>query len=141
MSKNSGNRERNSIPQFRRSERFHIDLRVPFAFCTAEAAVLILLCTAICYFSGERTNALTSSAVCLFVLAFYVLSAGGIFLFYSIKYVRVKKAEEEARLIDTEIYDMFRYVIDMPYTVIDSDGKIKIMNGALQDILGYRNAV
>ena len=141
MSKTSGNRERNSIPQFRRSERFHIDLRVPFAFCTAEAAVLILLCTAICYFSGERTNALTSSAVCLFVLAFYVLSAGGIFLFYSIKYVRVKKAEEEARLIDTEIYDMFRYVIDMPYTVIDSDGKIKIMNGALQDILGYRNAV
>ena len=36
---------------------------------------------------------------------------------------------------------MFRYIIDLPYAIVDHDARVKVMNGALQDILGYKKAV
>lgn len=141
MGGNEKSKDKNAIPQNRRSDRFNIDLRAPFLFCIIEAAFLSLLSAAILYFSKDKTDSDFSGAVCLLFFIFYIFSAGIIFIFYSIKYARVKRALREEKMFDTEMLDMFRFVVDVPYAVTDREGKVKVMNGALEDILGYRNAV
>ena len=110
-------------------------------FCVAEAAVLLTLVVIFDLLFGKKVNPATLSVIFIAALALYVFSAGTICIIYAIKSSRLNKAKLEAKQIDTEIYDVFKYVIDLPYAIIDGSGKVKIMNGALQDILGYRNAV
>ena len=77
----------------------------------------------------------------MLALPFYVCSAGILCTIYVARSAKVKRAKHDAKLLETEIYDIFRYIIDLPYAIIDSEGKVKIINGALQDILGFKRAV
>ena len=127
--------------QARRAGRFNVDLIAPMIFCTVEAIILLAL-SAILYsvFLNENNQRMVPSLlVALFIC--YVVSAGMICLFYFIKSRRVKRARLASKQFETEIYDIFRYIIDLPYAVIDREGTVKVMNGALIDILGYKNAV
>lgn len=121
--------------------RFSVDLTFPMIFCVAEAILffgLLVVFEQVFHFE-QNENALLTVLSAFF--AIYLVSAGFVCVFYLVKHLRAKKAREEARQIETEIYDMFRYIIDFPYAIIDRDGKVKVMNGALQDILGYKKAV
>lgn len=127
-------------PQVKRAARYDLDLRSQFIFCVLEGIVLLALCVAL-----YLTPVIDSNSVRLYttvlILIFYILSAGSICLFFSLKYKKLKDARREADGHDTDIYDMFRYTIHIPYALVGSDGKVKVMNGALQDILGYKSAV
>lgn len=130
-----------STPQARRAARFSVDLAVPMLFCVIEAAVLFALLTFLELIVKNDNNSNTVTAISIAIPIFYLVSAGSMCIFFLIKAKKVKRAKHNAMQIETEIYDMFRYIIDLPYAIIDRDGKVKIMNGALQDILGYSNAV
>lgn len=125
----------------RRHDRFIVNLGAPMIFCAAEAFILIALLTVLDLFFRSPSNEKTISLIMLTVLLFYLISAGTMCTFFTVKAAKVKKAKRDAMQIETEIYDMFRYIIDLPYAIISAGGKVKIMNGALQDILGYRSAV
>ena len=125
----------------RRAARFSTDLSLPMIFCVAEAVILIALLSILDLFLNTEGNRATLTALFIAIFVFYFFSAGTICLIYALRARKTKRAKYEAKQLETEIYDMFRYIIDLPYAIIDSDGKVKIMNGALQDILGYRNAV
>ena len=127
-------------PQVKRAARYDLDLRSQFIFCVLEAIALLALCVGLYFIPGTDGKNVRLYTT-LLILIFYVLSAGGICIFFSIKYKKLKDARREADNFDTEIYDMFRYVIDVPYALVGSDDKVKVMNGALQDILGYKSAV
>ena len=110
-------------------------------FCVVEAILLfglLVILEHIFHFEQNETALLT---VLPTFLVIYVVSAGFVCLFYLFRHIKAKKAREEESQIETEIYDIFRYIIDFPYAIIDRDGKVKVMNGALQDILGYKKAV
>ena len=107
-------------------------------FCVVEAAVLFSILAAI---GSHLKNKQTLLVAIIVFSTFYILSAGFICLAFVIKDNRIKKARNEALKLETEIYDMFRYIIDFPYAIIDGNGKVKLMNGALQDILGYKSAI
>ncbi len=127
--------------QVKRNDKYHVDLSAPLLFCAIEAIVLFALMAFISYFfikNGDRQRLLELG---LTMLIFYVLSAGMICLCYLIKAKRTKNARIVANHFETDIYDVFKYILDLPYAVVDRDGKVKVMNGALLDILGYRNAV
>ncbi|MBE6684901.1 MAG: hypothetical protein E7592_04555 [Ruminococcaceae bacterium] len=124
--------------QSRRRSRFHLDLSLPMIFCVVEAAVLFAILAIV---GSHLQNKQTLSTMIIVFSAFYVLSAGFISLSFVIKDNKIKKAQNEARKLETEIYDMFRYIIDFPYAIVDGNGKVKLMNGALQDILGYKSAI
>ena len=125
----------------RRIERLNFDIRAPFIFAVAEACVLLLLCGILSYVFEKREEAFSSKTVYFIILAFYLLTAGTVCIFYSIKYHIIKNHEMDARSHNTEIYDMFRFVVDYPYAVVDSNGRVKVLNGALQDILGHSGAI
>lgn len=126
--------------QSKRAGRYDLDMRTQFIFCVVEAVILLALCVGLCLMPGIKNNSVRFYTT-LLILIFYAGSAGSICVFYSIKYKKLKEARMWADLSDTEIYDMFRYVINVPYALVGSDGKVRVMNGALQDILGHKSAV
>lgn len=127
--------------QVRRNDKYYVDLSVPMLFCAIEAIVLFALMAGFNYFFLKTGNQEHSPTLWLIMLVFYVLSAGLICLIYLIKFKRAKKARNVTNHLETDIYDVFKYIIDLPYAVVDREGKVKVMNGALLDILGYKNAV
>lgn len=127
--------------QARRAGRFNVDLSAPMIFCTVEAIILLALSVILYSVFLSESNERTVTYLLIALLVSYVISAGLICLFYFIKSRRVKRAKLVSKQFETEIYDVFRYIIDLPYAVIDRNGKVKVMNGALLDILGYKNAV
>lgn len=110
-------------------------------FCVIEAMVLLVLLTVLNLFVKTPDNKSVVSIITVATPLIYLFSAGTLCLVCTIRALKTKRAKHEAKQIETEIYDMFRYIIDMPYAIMDSFGKVKIINGALQDILGYRKAV
>ena len=125
----------------RRQERFYTDLSAPMIFAVIEAVILFILCllsesTPFFGQSAEVTKIIRYST-----LPIYACSAGMICLIYALRNRKMKKARLEARLFESEIYDMFRSVIDLPYAISDASGKVRIVNGALQDILGFKRAM
>lgn len=124
-----------------RSEKNPFDMRAPFIFCVAEAVIMILFCAFVFNFVDPDIAAISPALICILIGAFYLVSAGAICIFYIIKYRRLKAAENREKEYNTDIAGMFRFTIDFPYALADSNGDIKVMNGALQNILGYSSAV
>lgn len=127
--------------QIKRTDKYHVDLSAPMLFCAAEAIILFAMTVLFNHFFTKDGKSELLSRLPLVMLVFYILSAGIICLIYFIKAKRTKKARNVANHMETDIYDVFKYIIDLPYALVDRDGKVKVMNGALLDILGYRNAV
>ena len=125
----------------RRASRFHMNLIAPMVFFVVEAIAFLGAIAALGIFYMDESNHDMVALVILAVLILYLLSAGSICLFCVVKAGKLKKAALADSQIESEIYDMFRYTIDYPYTIIDREGKVKVINGALQDILGIRHAV
>lgn len=123
----------------KRYERYYSDLSAPMLFAFAEAAVLLCLCALLGNVIGVDTQ--TTGIIYISAFALYTVTAGSICAVYAIRNIRTRRARFDARQIETEIYDMFRTVIDLPYAVASSEGKVKIVNGALQDILGFKKAI
>ncbi|MBQ2807190.1 MAG: DHH family phosphoesterase [Clostridia bacterium] len=121
-----------------KKDSLYMDLRVPFAVCVATGFVLISACAIIGYLNPAviRIGWFGFGAALIFTLTCAI-----VFLIYLFRYLRLREAVQEADKINTDVYDMFRYVIDVPYAVIGRDGVVKIINSALQDVLGYHSPV
>ena len=116
-----------------------VDMRMPMILCAAIGSFLIGLLVVLLLLSefGVIPSAhLWYYAVGL--LAVDVVSGGGLLFAYLARYRRVSAANEAAELMATEISDMFRYVVDVPYAIVSADGMVKVVNGAMQSILQLR---
>ena len=113
-----------------------VDLRVPFAICAAEAVLLLALLTLLAFFEVAHI-----AAIGLSLLVLYLLTAGVTLLSFSVRYARQKRAEATAEQVGTDIYRLFRTAVDLPYAVVNGDGTVRIINTALQDILGYKSPI
>lgn len=113
-----------------------VDLRIPFAVCAAEGLLLLVLYTLL-----VRLNASRLSLIGTVLVILYAVSVGAIFLAYALRLSRISRDARTAELLNTDIYRMFRSVIDIPYAVVNADGHIRVINTAMQDILGFRSPV
>ena len=111
-----------------------VDLRAPFAVCAAEAVLLLALLTLLAFFEVARLP-----AIALSLLVLYLLTAGVTLLAFSVRYAKQRQAEATAEQVATDIYRLFRTSVDLPYAVVNGDGTVRIINTALQDILGYKS--
>lgn len=140
MSNKKNTRMRDSL-QSKRLDRFFPDLSAPMIFCAAEALVLLFTCILLLTTLKTEKNAEIVYIICYSAIPVYIFSAGPICLIYALRAKKTKKARLDGSKYETEVYDIFRSVIDIPYAVSDGAGNVKIFNGALQDILGFKNAV
>ena len=121
-----------------KKDSLYIDLRVPFAVCVATGLVLLIACAIVGHLTHDDTviGWFGLGSILVFVLTFSIT-----FIVYLTRFLRLREAVLEADHVNTDVYDMFRFVIDVPYAVIGRDGVVKIINSALQDVLGYHTPV
>ena len=144
MSKQQKNKQESKLlenTEFRRRERFYPDLAAPMIFAFIEAVTLLISCALLDTFIRNEHNSAIVTIALYAALPLYLCTAGVVCLVYAVRSKRVRRARVESARFETEIYDMFRTVIDLPYAISDSTGKVMIINGALSDVLGFKNAV
>ena len=126
--------------EVKRSERYYADLQAPMIFAFVEAALLLLMCSILNYYFKTEANAKLIELICNLSLPVYLVSSGIVCLVYAVRNIKTRKARLESRRLESEIYDMFRSVIDLPYAISNSAGQVRVVNGALSDILGLKRA-
>ena len=133
----------------RKKTDFRTDLRPALIACAAIGLVLLGLLVGISALSrvssGTEGATVVSAADLpyygLVLLAVYLLTVSVILAAYLVRYRRISRANDAAELFSTEISDLFRYVADLPYAIVDADGTVKIVSRFLQDILQYRSPI
>ncbi len=113
-----------------------MDLRTPFAIAVAEGLLLLGLLTLLAHLQVSHLT-----HVALGALFLYLISAGSAFLAYILRYAKLRQATEAAEQLNTDIYRMFRTVVDIPYAVINAEGSLRVINTAMQNILGFHSPV
>ncbi len=113
-----------------------VDLRLPFAICIAEALVLLGLGTLLAYLETPHLPLIGLGA-----LLFYIVTAGATLFAYILRYAGMKRAEAAAEQMGTDVYRLFRTTVDIPYAVVNGDGMVRVINTAMQEILGLRSPV
>ena len=117
-------------------ESIRMDLRTPFAIAVAEALLLLGLLVLLAYLKVPHLPYLALGALIL-----YLVSAGATLLAYILRYERIREAAEAAEQLNTDIYRMFRTVVDIPYAVVNASGSVRVINTAMQNILGFHSPV
>ncbi len=117
---------------------FRIDLRAPLIATSVIGLVLFGIFLASTLFSEDVT---TVRSYGIALLSLYLAVVGILLAAYLLRHRRVREANDAAELMTTEISDMFRYVVDIPYAIVAEDGTVKIVSGALQELLQYRSPI
>ncbi len=114
------------------------DAKLAFSLCYV-AGVVLLAALAILSYLAEPDTELTRYALILFMV--YTLLGGLLLLSYLLRLHRINEVLAAADHMTTEISDVFKYVIDLPYAISDAKGNVKVVNRALQDILGATSPI
>ena len=128
--------------QKKKKSLLRTDLRGPLVACAVIGLALLGLLCGLVYLGEYRV--VPEAHVPYYALAMvglYAVVAGSILAAYLVRYRRIQRANEQADRMATEISDMFRYVVDIPYAILAPDGMVKIVSGALQDILQFRSPI
>lgn len=121
---------------------FRTDLRPALIAGVSIGAVLLALLTVLAILA--RFDIISSAELPLYagaLLGGYLISTGILLAAYLTRYHRVSAANDAAALLSTEVSDLFRYVVDLPYAIVSAEGTVKIVSGSLQDILQYRSPI
>ena len=114
------------------------DLRAPLIICAIIGALLLTMFLVVVF----TTEALTEIRYLgIILLGTYVVAVTILLASYLVRYHRVRSADDTAEMLNTELSDMFRYVVEIPYAVVDEEGTVKIVSGALQEMLQFRSPV
>ena len=111
-----------------------VDARLPLALCYAIGVILLSALEALCYLMDPTSDAVLYGLV---LLTFFVVVMGCVLLAYLLRVRRLHEVQAAADDMTTEIGDVFKYVIDIPYAISDAKGNVKVINRALQDILAF----
>ena len=123
--------------QKNRKKIYRTDLRPPLIAAASIGMVLLLLGVILPFFVPNNLLLYFDLAIG----AFYLVIVGGFLIAYLLRYQRVSLANDAADFLTTEIGDMFRYVVDVPYAIANETGTVKLVSGALQDILQIRSPI
>ena len=121
--------------QKNRKNNYRTDLRQPLVACAIIGLAAAVLVLGLAFLLPEEDLLLYGGAA----VGLYVLVVGIVVWAYLARYRRITLANDAAKLMTTEIHDMFRYVMDIPYAIIHESGTVKIVSGALQDLLKLRS--
>ncbi len=149
-------------PQKHLKGEMRMDLRLPLIIAAAEGLLLLTLIAIFAAMKASELHTILSAihiegsealrtditarvkelaTICIGAAIFYAVTAGAVLLAYSLRYAALKNAEEAAARMGTDIYRMFRTEVDVPYAVVNADGVVRVINAAMQSVVGYRSPV
>ena len=114
------------------------DLRAPLILCAIIGALLLTMFLVVVFVEEALADIRYLGII---LLGTYVVAVTILLSAYLVRYHRVRSADDTAELLNTELSDMFRYVVEIPYAVVNEEGTVKIVSGALQEMLQFRSPV
>ena len=123
--------------QIKKKSAFRTDLRPPLIVSAILGGVLLAAFTVLTLL--VEPDELWIYGLALFGV--YAVATLCIVIPYLSRFRRVTLANDAAEMMNTEIGDIFRYVADIPYAVVSEDGNVKLVSGALQEILQFRSPI
>ncbi len=118
--------------------RSQADARLPFALCFGIGAVALAALTALAYLADPTGDLVLYASV---LLAFDLAVCGILLVSYLFRVQKLREIQSVADDMSADIYDVFKYVIDLPYAISDSKGNVKVINRALQDLLELKSPI
>ncbi len=112
------------------------DLRLPLLVCAVEGLVLLLVYTLLVSYDIPHLPTIGASFAII-----YALSAALFFMVYALRLSKQHRDQATIDRLDKDIYKLFKNSIDLPYAIMNSDGHILVINGALKSILKFRSPV
>ena len=93
------------------------------------------------YLAVERLSAkeLPSLGMALGFLCAYALLALLAFLLFQLKSHKQRNEQVMLESLNTKMHNLFKYSVDLPYALADENGRVRVVNAALQDLLGIRD--
>ena len=93
------------------------------------------------YLAVERLNpnGLPSFGTALSFLAAYLAFSLLTFLYFLLKSVKQSNNRSTSKTLTAKMHNMFKYVVDLPYAIADESGRVRVINQALQTLLGARD--
>lgn len=79
---------------------------------------------------GAMTTRVTLVFLCAYL--FFSLAAG---LFFLLKERKQRREEVIFETLNTKMHNMFKYAVGLPYAIVDEQGRVRVVNSALQIIL------
>lgn len=106
------------------------DVRIPLTICILIGIFLLALFTIL---SALTEIPVLLTGIVLTVIYIYI----AVFSFIAVRgrLRRIERDQARADALNTEIYQMFRETVDLPYAVTSPDGSVAVINRCLQDIL------
>ena len=112
------------------------DARWPLLICI----LLAVLFLAVYLFVVALSN-VSPVGTGLILLILYSAVAGGIYIYTAKRLAAIRAEADTAEALNTEIYDLFKYTVDLPYAVVDLNGRIQVTNSAFQEVLGISHSL
>lgn len=112
------------------------DARGQLLFCFILALVFLAVYIFIVAFA--ETSAVSAGVV---LLLLYGLLAGIVLLLTWRKLTGLRAEEDAAAALNSEIYDLFKYEVNLPYAVVSPAGRIQVANKELQNVLGVTHSL
>ena len=75
------------------------------------------------------------------LLLLYGAVSGTVYFTTSKKLAMLRAEQETAESLNTEIHDLFKYTVALPYVVTDENGQIQVANRAFQEVLGVTHSL
>lgn len=107
------------------------DVRIPLTICIIIGIFLLTVYTVLTSLTNFSPLVL---GIILTVLYIYVAVFGFVAVRNKLRSVEAERRRNDA--INTEIYQMFREAVDVPFAVVATDGHITMVNRCLSDLLG-----
>lgn len=76
-----------------------------------------------------------ATRVSVIFLLSYIGMCGVTCLFFLLKEHRQHGQQIMAESLNTKMHNMFKYVVGLPYAIVDDQGRVRALNSAMQDIL------
>ena len=106
------------------------DVRIPLTICIIIGIFLLTVYTVLTSLTDFSPLIL---GIIFTVLYLYIAIFGFVAVRNKLKSVELERQRADA--MNTEMYQMFRESVDLPYAVVAADGHVAIINRCLQDIL------
>lgn len=93
------------------------------------------------YLGVERVNpdALPSFGMALGFLIAYLAFSLLTFGYFFLKNLKRSSDHGTSKSLTAKMHNMFKYMVDLPYAIADESGRVRVINQALQDLLGARD--
>ena len=117
--------------------------RSPKNSSTAQLIVLIVFGALFLgtYLILERfvLKSMPGGVTALAFFALYLALSALAFLFFRLKQFKQHGEQVLFESLNTKMHNMFKYVVKLPYAIVDETGRVRAVNNALQELIGARD--